>query len=271
MTEVQPRQMLPKTLHFVRREQITPHLIRVIVSGDELKELPPGKHGAHIKLFFANQQSGKLQLPRFVNGEIQWPEHKPVARAYTLRWYDPDSNEMAIDFVAHGDHSPGAGWAIHAQPGDLLGLAGPAGPDPLLAPADWHLLVGDLTAVPAISAILENLPSHAAGEVFIEVDSADDQHDLICPAQMSVHWLVRSSTNTMPLVAALKSAVVPEEVDVCSAFVAGENATVVECRRYLTKELGIDRKNLYAVPYWKRGLTEEAYHMERHAVMDALD
>ncbi|XAW90583.1 siderophore-interacting protein [Vibrio sp. CDRSL-10 TSBA] len=271
MSEQQPRQVLPKLLHFVRKEQISQHLVRVFVTGEELTGLTEDCHGAHIKLFFANQHSGVLQLPVFHEGEVSWPEHKPVSRAYSVRWYDPVANEMAIDFVLHGDDSPGSGWAIHAKPGDYIGMAGPAGPNPLLAPADWHLLVGDLTALPAISAVVERLPQQACGEVWIELDSLQDRIEVKHPAGISINWKLRSAEDPMPLVKQIKSIVPPSEAQSLSAFIAGENSTVVECRRYLTQHLGIDRKRVYAVPYWKRGVTEEAYHMERHAVMDAVD
>ena len=53
-------------------------------------------------------------------------------------------------------------------------MRGPGGgyrPDPK---ADFHLLAGDETAVPAIAAALESLPENAMGAVFLEVPDDDD-------------------------------------------------------------------------------------------------
>ena len=47
-----------------------------------------------------------------------------------------------------------------------MGPSGAYTPDPA---ADWHLLAGDETALPAISSALEALPANAIGKVFIEV------------------------------------------------------------------------------------------------------
>lgn len=55
-----------------------------------------------------------------------------------------------------------------------------------------------------------------------------------------------------------------------SAFIAGENASTVALRDVLRERLGLTKKNCYAVPYWRRGQNEEAYHQQRHAIMDQV-
>ena len=54
----------------------------------------------------------------------------------------------------------------------LMGPSGAYAPDPA---ADWHLLVGDETALPAISVALEALPANAIGQAFIEVAEPEDE------------------------------------------------------------------------------------------------
>lgn len=252
-----------------RKQYITPHLIRVTFTGDELIGFAENRNGAHIKVFFPNQESGILQLPVRYEDRVEYPEHKPVPRAYSVRKYHPESNELEIDFVAHGEDSVGSGWAIAAQEGDALGLIGPAGPDPLLQPSDWHILAGDLTAVPAISAILEEMPADAKGAAFIEVESFDDVHEINHPQGVSLTWLkIDDEQGSSVLVNAIKTTGQPEAECSVSAFVAGENRSVINCRKYLVDTFQLTKKELYAVPYWKRGNTEEAYHEERHRIMD---
>jgi len=259
----------PMLLVVKRKKYITPHLIRVTFGGDELVGFPENRNGGHIKVFFPNQESGILQLPIRYEDHVEYPEHKPVPRAYSVRKYYPETNELDIDFVAHGEGTPGSGWAINAKQGDELGVIGPGGPDPLLQPSDWHILAGDMTAVPAMSAILEELPEDAKGAAFIEVDSFDDVHEIEHPLGVSLNWLKREGEEpALTLLNAIKASGEPEVECSVSAFIAGENRSVIHCRKYLAAKFGLKKKSMYAIPYWKRGNTEEAYHEERHRIMD---
>ena len=70
----------------------------------------------------------------------------------------PRPQELTLDFVVHGDDGVAGPWAAAAEPGDVLVFEGPGGgyrPDP---EADWHLMVGDESALPAIAASLEAVP-----------------------------------------------------------------------------------------------------------------
>ncbi|WP_440054720.1 siderophore-interacting protein [Pseudoalteromonas sp. T1lg65] len=272
MTTKQPiKPSGPRRVHCVGKRYITPNLLRITVSGEQLQGFPTGHGGAHIKLFFANRESGTLELPiRDAEGKIHWPENRPVTRAYTVRAYRPEVNELDIDFVVHGDKSPASGWAVHAVIGSELGVAGPGGPDPLLAAADWHVLAGDLTAVPAISALLEGLVESAQAEVFIEVDSLAEQHTLQHPKGVNVHWLQRIRGDHEQLARAIKNTTVPTNATSISAFIAGENSAVLACRKQLIRDFKLTKKQLYAIPYWRRGQDEETYHEQRHVIMDEV-
>lgn len=259
----------PMLLDFVRKEYISKHLLRVTLTGDALIGFPEDKNGMHIKVFFPNKESGILQLPHLEEGTVVWPEQKPIPRAYTVRKYRADVNEIDIDFVVHGSDTPGSGWAFTAQEGAQIGLVGPAGPDPLMAPADWHIMAGDLTALPAMSAILEALPFDSLGYVFIEIDDAADKHAILCPTGFTIRWLVRKPGDDHNLLRdAIAEITLPDGVPSLSAFIAGENQSVLACRKILKDAYKLSRKNMYAIPYWKRGEDEETYHAERHEVMD---
>ena len=264
-----PVRLTPMLLSFVRKQSISKHLLRVTVTGEDLQGFPEDQSGTHIKVFFPNRESGVLQLPYREGETIIWPEHKPVARAYTVRKYRADVNELDIDFVTHSEDSPGGGWAIKAKQGAQIGLVGPAGPDPLIKSADWHIIAGDLSAVPAISALLEDFPSDTQGYVFIEIDDTEDKHDIKHPQAMVLKWLLRQSSSEQYLLSnAITGLAPPGGAKTLSAFIAGENESVIACRKTLKDEYKLFRKNMYAIPYWKRGKDEETYHEERHEVMD---
>lgn len=269
-----PTRTPPRLLQVVRSQPVTPNLQRITLSGESLRGFPQQSYGAHIKIFLPRAHQKKPELPRLTDAGIQWPSavDRPITRTYTVRAYRPIENELDIEFVMHGhsEHSgPAAFWAAQAKPGDYLGIAGPGGPDPLLAAADWHLLAGDLTALPAIAALLENLPNDSQGCVFIESESIADQIDIVCPPGIAIHWLVRQSHREL-LVEAIKNIAPPFGTSSISAFIAGENFAVVSIRDYLRATYGLTKKNLYAIPYWRRGQDEETYHQERHRIMDEV-
>ncbi len=261
--------MMPRLIECVKKEYITPNLLRVTFSGDDLIGFPEGHEGGIIKLFFANRESGILELPTRDEEKIYWPKHKPVSRAYTVRHYDAKTNLLDIDFVPHSKDSPASGWAISAQPGDTIGLGGPGNLGTLLPEGDWHIIAGDTTALPAISAILEKLPDDAVGYAFIEVELSEDIHPLEHPENVEIHWFVRHPVDDpQPLIAAIKQAVPKGDRAKLSAFIAGENDTVIETRKWVRQEYGIERKSMHAVPYWRRGQDEDEYHQARHVAMD---
>jgi NADPH-dependent ferric siderophore reductase len=57
--------------------------------------------------------------------------------------------------------------------------------------ADRVLLAGDETSIDAISMILATLPARSRGQVFIEVDTADQIQQLAAPGRFGVCWLLR--------------------------------------------------------------------------------
>src|SRR3954454_8059862 len=108
--------------------------------------------------------------------KLQFPE---AVRTYTALFPDVEAGTLAIDFVTHGDEGVAGPWAQAARPGDRLEVRGPGGayrPDPT---ADWHLLAGDESAVPAITAALEALPADAIARVVVLVD--DPGHEPALP------------------------------------------------------------------------------------------
>lgn len=261
--------MMPRLIECVRKQYITPNLLRVTFSGEDLKGFPAGTEGLLIKLFFANQETGTLELPTRTEEKIYWPEHKPVSRAYTIRHFREDLNELDVDFVPHSPDSPASGWAINAQPGDKIGLGGPGGPQTLLPPADWHILAGDLTALPAISALLEQLPESAKGYAFVEVPCEEDIHALTHPAGVEVVWVVREvRADSEPLLDAIRTIDPQAQSGKLTAFLAGENDAVLACRKHLIEIYQLKKRDLHALPYWRRGQDEDEYHEARHDIMD---
>lgn len=259
----------PRIVSVVRTEQLSAHLIRVLVTGEKLKDFGQGWGSAHIKFLLKNPEATELILPKTTFKGPVWPEDaiRPFVRVYSVHHYDEAANELAVDFAIHG-HGVASQWAINAKPGDEVGLAGPGGFKPTIGPADWYLFAGDLSAMSGMTALLGNLPDHAKGHAMIQVHGPEDVYEFPHPESVKITWLydAKSSTALIDTVTAL-----PWPQGKVSAWIAGENAAVIGMRKYLKEKRGLDKNSMYAMPFWKRGENEEQYHHERHDVMDSFE
>ncbi len=254
----------PVTTHLgevQRTEWITPHLIRVTLGGEGLASfVDNGFTDRYVKLVFPRpgvDYPEPFDVGR-IREELPRDQH-PVTRTYTVRWCDPATHELAIDFVYHGDEGIAAPWAAAAKPGDTLAMLGPGGaygPDP---EADWHLLVGDESALPAIASALEEIPAGKQVKAFLEVENADEQIALTCDGDLEITWLHRMSDGDV--VAAVRDYDFPSgDVHV---FVHGEAGFCFELRRYLLNEREVPRERLSLSGYWRRGKNEDGWQSEK--------
>ncbi|MGE7390102.1 siderophore-interacting protein [Streptomyces sp. NPDC004126] len=244
----------------VSTERLTPHMVRLVVGGDGLAGFGAGAHSDHyVKLLFEPEgvryaEPWDLDVIRATHRREAWPRQ----RAYTVRAWDPARLELTLDFVVHGDEGLAGPWAARVQPGELVHFLGPGGgycPDPR---ADWHLLVGDESALPAIAASMERMPPGARVHAFIEVEGPADEQDIRTPDGVTPVWLHRGDR---PVGAALLEAVTTlhfPSSDV-HAFVHGEAGFVKELRRHLRLERGVSRERLSISGYWRLGETDEGW------------
>ncbi|MCX4388864.1 siderophore-interacting protein [Micromonospora peucetia] len=261
MTE---RPMKVTTARVLRTGRPTPHLVRLVVGGEELDGLPVGEFTDHyIKIVFPvpgveypspmDLNAIRRELPR-----DQWPRQ----RAYTVRAWDASAGELTVDIVHHGDAGLGGPWAAALRPGDPVRFVGPGGAYAPSPDADWHLLVGDESALPAIAAALERLPAGAPATVFVEVSDPAEEQQLASPGTLNLTWLHRSDRPVgEALVAAVRALEFPPgEVH---AFVHGEATFVKELRRLLRVERGVSRERLSISGYWRRGLDDEGWRASK--------
>ncbi|MBS0057818.1 siderophore-interacting protein, partial [Yersinia sp. Marseille-Q3913] len=236
-----------------------------------LHNYPPQCGGAHLKVFLplAGQTQPELPVPG-EKGPV-WPAAnvRPIVRTYSVRAIRPELCEIDIEFAIHDHHGPAVNFARNARPGDWLGITNPGGPETLLPAATYRYLVGDPSSLPAIAALLESLPADAKGHAIIRVNTPQDVLDLIKPAGVELSWVIGGTEKTQEVITQFCALNLSMEE---SAFwIAGEDSLVVQLRRYLRREKGGDRQQLYAIPYWREGLNEEDYHHKRHQVMDNID
>lgn len=216
---------------------------------------------AYVKLLFVKPELG-LTPPYDVDAlrEQLAPEDRPVRRTYTLRWVDRDNQRLAIDFVVHGDEGVAAPWARDAKPGDTVVASGAGGayaPDPS---ADWHLFIGDESAMPAIAAALEALPRDAVGHAYLQVIQESGRYEITGPTGIEQHWLTGPASATNLLAEAVSAGSWPQgRVQV---FAHGERESMKAVRR-LMKERGVPKPDLSLSGYWAYGRTEDRFQAEK--------
>jgi NADPH-dependent ferric siderophore reductase len=203
------------------------HFRRITFSGEALRDFHSASFDDHVK-FILGQGEGA------------------VKRDYTPRSFDPVTGELCIEFALHGD-GPAAAWAAQAAPGQQVVIGGPRGSFIIPMDYDWHLLVGDESALPAISRRLEELPGDAPALVIIKVADEADRRALATGGAVDLRWVASDAE----LVAAVRALTLPEGEGY--AWCAGEAATMAAVRKVLVDEQGMGKHQIRAAAYWKRG------------------
>jgi len=222
-------------------EDLTPRLRRIVFGGAGLAEFATSEF---------TDQYVKLQFRREDAADV-----RPKVRTYTVREWDVERGLMTIDFVIHGDEGIAGPWAMAAAPGDRLDLRGPGGGYAPGQAADWHLMAGDASVIPAISASLPLVPAGADVHVFVQIRGPEDEIDLTSPGELRMHWLHgEADDGVAEAIAALDFP--PGNVQV---FLHGEATSVRLARRHLVVGRGVPVEALSASGYWKRKLTDEAW------------
>ncbi|MCT1602948.1 siderophore-interacting protein [Kocuria sp. p3-SID1433] len=247
-----------RRLRVVRVEDITPRLRRIVLTGEDLGGFPFQEFAPSdkVKLLFPEPSTGVLPMPESTEKGLRWPGgHKPETRSYTVRGFDPEKAELLIEFVLH-DHGIAGSWAIRAAPGDELGVLGPKGARAFPAAAHYVAL-GDETALPAISRLIEEAPAGSRVSAVIEVADAAEQQQLASRtgADVRIRWMHRDST---PLPGGCLSLLEPtvDELDLGDpeelfVFAAGESHAMKALRKRISERVRLNKHQLDIHGYWK--------------------
>ncbi|MFE4197978.1 siderophore-interacting protein [Paenarthrobacter sp. NPDC056912] len=253
-------------LTVLRTERLSPHMVRIVAGGPGFSDYANNEYvDRYVKIVFP--QPGvdyELPLDLWAIRETMPREQWPHTRTYTIRWVDLEAQELAIDFVVHGDEGLAGPWAAAAQPGDSLVFTGPGGAYNPALDADWHLFAGDDAAIPAIAACVEVLAADARGLVFLEVDTEADILPITAPDGVEIHWLLREGVpagSSELLLEALRNADwLPGRVDV---FAHGERGYVKGLRELFFVQHGLERSQVSLSGYWAQGRVEEVFQAEK--------
>ncbi|KNA31602.1 FAD-binding protein [Burkholderia pseudomallei] len=246
-----------RLLQVKRVVDVTPHLKRVTLAGDELDDFESASFDDHVKVFFPPPGEDAPARPELGPNGIVFPQDRPrpVARDFTPRRYDRAARELDLDFVLHHP-GPASQWAAQARVGQTLGIGGPRGSFVIPKDFDWHLLIGDDTALPAVARRLEELPAGTRVAAVLEVADPSAQIAFETDANLYVVWRHRGDAasgerGASRLVDALRELPLPAGEGY--VWAAGEAAAMRGVREHLCRERGVAKSRIRASAYWKHG------------------
>lgn len=225
--------------------ELSPHMKRVILTGEDLADFPEDKKSAHVKAIFPDPKSAN-QEPKLglYFGFKKW------MRSYTIRDFNKQDLTLTLDFAVNDHQGLATNWASLAKPGDKLGIAGPGELKHTDLFAQRHLFFGDLTALPAIASILEMLPENAIGRVWIQVPEKADIQSLYAPDNVEINWIVTDNKLTDEFLQALINE--PKNLENTAIFIATEASVVRVLKEHLNEHCQYDKQKLYASAYWNK-------------------
>ncbi|MDM9624945.1 DUF2218 domain-containing protein [Rhizobium sp. S152] len=238
----------------VSTEEVTPHMRRVKFACADVTPFIGGD--MHVRLLVPPKGREPVWPGVRQDGRVAWPEGEDelLVRVYTIRFVDVDKGELWVDFLQHpaaGIKTPGADFAMDAQPGDRVALVGPGGGS--LPNAKDMLFIGDESALPAIARIVAEMPVGATMQAIIEVLDAGEEQLLPSAGNLSVRWLHRKDyPEGAKNVLADEATKAIMALDKGSFVWAACEKDDIRTIRALLKSRGHDRKNMYVAWYWER-------------------
>jgi NADPH-dependent ferric siderophore reductase len=172
-------------------------------------------------------------------------------RVFTYRRWHADTG-FDIDFALHGGTGPAARWIARATVGDRLGWMH-GGPPKLTLDAPLPgpvVLIGDATALPVISALLERAHPGLHGHAILALPDIAGLLPLTAPTGVTIAH-VPSDHAALDV---LQGLAVTSDTTVFAALEADAMRGV---RRFALDRLRVPRARAFTSGYWKAGLATE--------------
>lgn len=219
----------------------TPHLRRLVIGGAGAA----GWRGSGVP-----DESVLLVLPH-PGSALRMPDEQDggdPTRWYTVRRYDAERDELTIDVA---DHPEGVmvRWTRSAAPGDPVGISSVSSWWDRPGSASWQVLLGDLTALPAISRVLEEQSTGIRTTAVLEVPAREDEQRLEAPSGAEIRWLHTPTGQPSRLPDVARSMVMPPGHGY--VYAAGEAAAARAVRRHLRHERRLIAGSYSVSGYWR--------------------
>jgi NADPH-dependent ferric siderophore reductase len=232
-------------------------MVGVTFAGPDLEGLAVEDPAASVRLLLPAPGAHELVVPGWNGNEFLLPGgRRPTIRTFTPRRVDLAALELDLEIVIHGT-GVASEWAEAAEPGDPAAISGPGRGYTIDRDAAAFLLAGDETAIPAVSQLLEGLPTEQPVQVHLEVAQPDARRTLPDRPGATVGWydLPPGSPPGDALVAAVRGTELRPGTRV---WAAGEAAAMQRIRQHLFTDRALPRAQASVRGYWKHGRSGDA-------------
>lgn len=247
----QTKQRKFRATRVVSSQQLSPHLQRIIVGGEDLHDFPLKQDGVHVKAILSPDGQPLNENNR----------QSAIKRSYTIREFDAANKHLVLDFVINRHSGPATDWARNAKIGDYLGIGGPGERKLTNFAAHSYLLVGDITAVNAVNGYAKFISPDAQLVAVVSVPTRGDVIAMDAGEHLHVHWHIEDETDlslsefVQPLIGLLAK---DSEV-----FLGLEATQIRSLKSLLLHELGFSRLNIHATGYWKKGMDADRFGADK--------
>ncbi|GGF31817.1 siderophore-interacting protein [Marmoricola endophyticus] len=180
-------------------------------------------------------------------------------RYYTVR--AARGGRIVVDVVVHAEGLV-TRWAQTDCVGQDVGVSAPKGSYAAPEDAGWLVLVGDLTALPAIARVVEettDLPGRP--RVLLEVPAGTRQsYPDLDEARADVTWLEPPGPDESALAEVVAGIDWPEGPGYF--WMAGESAQMREIRRHLRRDVGFGTDRFDVMGYWSQGRARQTRRVD---------
>ncbi len=242
-------------LTVLKVEKISPSFIRVQFSSNKPFDVDSAWVCPHVKLLFPEPITGEILFPKLDedNKIVVSDKVRQLARSYSVREFDSVTNQLFIDFAIH-ENGLATVWSRHAKVGDQIGLVGSAGK--LSFTDNCLVLMGDISAAPAICYTLEHLPEKQKVYAFILVNHPKDIVPLPDNEHVQVNWLIQDNTKPNQLVDVVINTEFAEQ-DKLMFWGGMESSLAQQLRRALKdKYTQLAPEAIHITSYWREGFAE---------------
>ena len=221
-------------------QPLSPTMVRVLLAGDELREMP-------------HEPGQDLMLTAAAGPPV-------VRRRWTIRALDRAAGTVWLDVVLHpGEY---ASRLHEAAPGDVVEAIGPRGKVHLVPDAAVHHFLGDQSFLPAAFAMAAAVRPPARVAVTLTVPGDVDRLPLDAPTcPQGPTWVAAGPDDAATGLALLSASGLRDPEDGVVVYVGGEMTLASTIRSALVRDRGWPRESVLPKPYWRRG-TANARHGE---------
>jgi NADPH-dependent ferric siderophore reductase len=236
-------------------QPIAPHIRRITFRGglDGFVPLGPDQF-LYVMVPRPGAETEIHERFRFADLDAITEARRPRGAYYTVSAWRPATGELDIWFVLHQHAGPVSSWAADASPGDRVALWGPRASFAPPRGARDFLLIGDDTAMPAITAMLDALPRTCRVRAVVETVDAAHIVPLNAHPLGIVDWVFRdgapAGTGTA-LLDAVRRLRLHSSAELF-VFGAGESRQMRALRRYCRDQLGLPPEQMRITGYWRR-------------------